>query len=114
MAQQEQVARLAADAAQLLLESGGEIYRVQQDVYKRQHLSDAFGHTVAEVEADEAPIDARIDILKFGTGSALSTAKTVAYTLDRFVDYFSQARPDAVLVLGDRYEICLLYTSRCV
>ena len=65
------------------------------------HLSDAFGHTVAEVEADEAPIDARIDILKFGTGSALSTAKTVAYTLDRFVDYFSQARPDAVLVLGD-------------
>lgn len=69
------------------------------------HLSDAFGHTVAEVEADDAPIDARIDILKFGTGSALSTAKTVAYTLDRFVDYFSQARPDAVLVLGDRYEI---------
>ena len=29
----------------------------------------------------------------------------MAYTLDQFVDYFSTHRPDAVLLLGDRYEI---------
>lgn len=40
MAQQEQVARLAADAAQLLLESGGEIYRVQQTI---EHIGRAYG-----------------------------------------------------------------------
>ena len=51
------------------------------------------------------PIAARIPILKFGTGSPLATARTVSYTMERFTDYFSQNRPDAVLVLGDRYEI---------
>lgn len=40
MAQQEQVARLAVDAAQLLLESGGEIYRVQQTI---EHIGKAYG-----------------------------------------------------------------------
>ncbi len=76
-----------------------------QVVVTGAHLSEAFGHTVDEVKADGAPIAACIDILKFGTGSALATAKTVAYTLDQFVEYFSAHRPDAVLVLGDRYEI---------
>lgn len=40
VAQQEQVARLAADAAQLLLENGGEIYRVQQTI---EHIGKAYG-----------------------------------------------------------------------
>lgn len=69
------------------------------------HLAEQFGNTVSEIEADEIPIDARIPILKFGTGSALATSKTVAYTLQKFTEYFSRRRPDAVLVLGDRYEI---------
>lgn len=69
------------------------------------HLAEQFGNTVSEIEADEIPIDARIPILKFGTGSALATSKTVAYTLQEFTEYFSRRRPDAVLVLGDRYEI---------
>lgn len=69
------------------------------------HLSAAFGMTVREIEADGLPIDARIDILKFGTGSAQATARTVQYALGAFLDYFSAARPDGVLVLGDRYEI---------
>ncbi len=69
------------------------------------HLAPQFGNTVSEIEADHLPIDARIPILKFGTGSALATSRTVAYTLEAFTDYFSTRRPDAVLVLGDRYEI---------
>lgn len=69
------------------------------------HLAPEFGNTVSEIEADGMPIAARIPILKFGTGSPLATARTVSYTMERFTDYFSQNRPDAVLVLGDRYEI---------
>ena len=69
------------------------------------HLAPEFGYTVSEIEADGMPIAARIPILKFGTGSPLATARTVSYTMERFTDYFGQNRPDAVLVLGDRYEI---------
>lgn len=40
LTQQEQVARLAADAAQLLLANGGEIYRAQQTI---EHIGAAYG-----------------------------------------------------------------------
>ena len=56
--------------------------------------------TVREIEADGVPIDARIPILKFGTGTALATAKTTAYALEQFIEYFTAHRPDMVLVLG--------------
>ncbi|PWL85755.1 MAG: UDP-N-acetylglucosamine 2-epimerase (hydrolyzing) [Oscillospiraceae bacterium] len=69
------------------------------------HLAQEFGMTVREIEADGVPIDARIPILKFGTGTALATAKTTAYALEQFIEYFTAHRPDMVLVLGDRYEI---------
>ncbi len=69
------------------------------------HLAAQFGNTVEEIERDGMPIDARIPILKFGTDSAAATAHTVGYAIDRFTDYFTARRPNAVLVLGDRYEI---------
>ena len=69
------------------------------------HLSAQFGNTVNEIEADGMPIDARIPILKFGVDSSLATARTVSYTMDRFTEYLHERRPDAMLVLGDRYEI---------
>ena len=69
------------------------------------HLSAQFGNTVGEIEADGMPIDARIPILKFGVDSSLATARTVSYTMECFTEYLSERRPDAMLVLGDRYEI---------
>ena len=68
------------------------------------HLAPEFGNTVQEIEADGVPIAARIPILKFGTGP-LATADTVAYTIQQFSRWFWEHKPDAVLVLGDRYEI---------
>ena len=69
------------------------------------HLAQEFGMTVREIEEDGVPIAARIPILKFGTGTALATARTTAYALEQFIEYFTAHRPDMVLVLGDRYEI---------
>lgn len=68
------------------------------------HLSAEYGHTVTEIEADELPIAARIDILKFGHGP-LALPQTVAYTINEFAAWFAANKPDGVLVLGDRYEI---------
>ncbi len=69
------------------------------------HLAPQFGETVREIEADGMPIAARIPILDYGTDTRLATAKTVPLAMERFIEYFEQNRPDAVLVLGDRYEI---------
>ncbi|MEG0911428.1 MAG: UDP-N-acetylglucosamine 2-epimerase, partial [Ruthenibacterium sp.] len=73
----------------------------------------AHGNTVAEIEQDGFEIAAKIDILKFDAmgENALVTAKAVAYTIDAFSTYFAQHRPDAVLVLGDRYEIFAVGTA---
>ena len=68
------------------------------------HLSDAYGKTVTEIEADGVPISARIDILKF-QDSPNPVVNTVSYTIMAFSDWFTTEKPDCVLVLGDRYEI---------
>lgn len=68
------------------------------------HLSDLYGNTVQEIEKDGIPIAHRVDILKFGSGT-LQTAETVAYTIQRFSELFAETKPDACMVLGDRYEI---------
>lgn len=68
------------------------------------HLAPEYGNTVSEIEADGVPIAARIPILKFGQGP-LATAQTVAYTIEQFSQWFARHKPNAVLVLGDRYEI---------
>ncbi len=69
------------------------------------HLAPQFGETVREIEADGVPIAARIPILRYGTDTPLAIARTVPYAMEQFTEYFSAHRPDAVLVLGDRYEI---------
>ncbi len=68
------------------------------------HLSDLYGNTVQEIEKDGIPITHRVDILKFGNGT-LQTAQTVAYTIQCFSSLFDQIKPDACMVLGDRYEM---------
>lgn len=80
------------------------------------HLSPAFGYTVAEVEASGLPIAARLPILPAAgvAGARQDTAHTVARTIDVFTDYFAAHRPDAVLVLGDRYEIFAAGAAACL
>ena len=68
------------------------------------HLAPEYGETVREIEADGLLISARVPILKFGSGQ-VATAHTAAYAMEQFTGLFSGHRPDAVLVLGDRYEI---------
>ena len=68
------------------------------------HLSHAFGNTIDEIHADGFLIDECIEILFDGdTPSAIS--KTMGMAIFEFANYFNRKKPDAVLVLGDRYEI---------
>ena len=77
------------------------------------HLSAELGNTVEEIEADGAPIAARLPILKF-SNDRLGVAHTVGYTVELFADHFSSHRPDAVLLLGDRYEIFAVASAAAV
>ena len=67
------------------------------------HLSPEFGFTYKEIEEDGVTIDKKIEILAKGdTGAAVS--QTMGNALIKFGEYFECERPDALLVLGDRYE----------
>lgn len=67
------------------------------------HLSPEFGLTYREIEKEGIEIDRKIEILlSSDTPSAIS--KSMGMALIGFADYFAERRPDALVVLGDRYE----------
>lgn len=68
------------------------------------HLSPEFGMTVNEIEADGIIVDKKIEIL-LSADSPRAVSKTMGLAMISFADYFAESRPDALLVLGDRYEV---------
>lgn len=68
------------------------------------HLAPEFGLTVGEIERDEMPIAARVDML-VSSDSPGAIAKSMALGLIGFSDAIERLKPDAMLVLGDRFEI---------
>ena len=73
------------------------------------HLSEEHGYTYCEIENDGVPVACKIPILS-GDNTSKGVSYTMANGLTRFAEYFSSDRPDALVVLGDRYEtlsICI-------
>ncbi|WP_046156667.1 UDP-N-acetylglucosamine 2-epimerase [Chromobacterium vaccinii] len=68
------------------------------------HLSPEFGLTVRDIERDGVPISARVDML-VSSDAPGGIAKSMALGLIGFSDAIERLRPDAMLVLGDRFEI---------
>lgn len=79
------------------------------------HLSQAYGETYKEIEEDGFVIDYQIPIL-VDADNACGVSKTMALAISGFADYFANRRPDALLVLGDRYEMlaiaCAAFNER--
>lgn len=74
------------------------------------HLCARFGNTVQEIEADGLPIAARLPIFEEENPNE-PVALTIARTITVFDGYFAAIRPDAVLLLGDRFEIFAVATA---
>lgn len=68
------------------------------------HLSEKFGETYKEIEADGIPITKKID-LNIIDDSPSSLSESTAIGLNSFGNFFNSSRPDLLLILGDRYEI---------
>lgn len=67
------------------------------------HLEEEYGMTVSFIEKDGFKIDARIPILSNGD-TAFDTSRSMANALIGFSEYFSENKPDCLVVLGDRFE----------
>lgn len=74
------------------------------------HLCARFGNTVQEIEADGLPIAVRLPIFEEENPNE-PVALTIARTITVFDGYFAAHRPDAVLLLGDRFEIFAVATA---
>jgi UDP-hydrolysing UDP-N-acetyl-D-glucosamine 2-epimerase len=68
------------------------------------HLSERLGLTVRLIEADGWPIAARIETLEPGD-DGVAIARGAGRAVRGFAEAFAQARPDLLLVLGDRVEM---------
>lgn len=67
------------------------------------HLSSEFGSTWREIESDGVSIDRKINILT-DSDTPVAITENMATAMKRFAVYFDEVKPDALLVLGDRYE----------
>lgn len=67
------------------------------------HLSPEFGMTINEIREDGVKVDKEIDIL-LSSDTPAAISKTMGLAMMGFADYFAECKPDALMVLGDRYE----------
>ena len=68
------------------------------------HLEDRFGRTVDEIRADGFSVDAEVPLAIAGDAD-LDIARAMSRALAGIADVLQRLQPDAVLLLGDRFEI---------
>jgi len=68
------------------------------------HLSPEFGSTIAEIERDGFPIQARIECL-LSSDSDTGMAKTIGLAILGLADALTAWRPHLLLLIADRYEM---------
>jgi len=68
------------------------------------HVSQEFGQTLREIEAQGVKIDSKIDMRLTGE-SGVANAKSVGVGLDGFADALAKLKPEVVILLGDRFEL---------
>ena len=77
------------------------------------HLSQEFGMTVKEIEADNLKVDKKIEIV-LSSDTPVALSKSMGLAMISFSEYFDECRPDALIVLGDRFEtlaVCAAATN---
>ena len=67
------------------------------------HLSPEFGCTFQQIEKDGFTIDEKIEIL-ISSDTAVGVAKSIGLGVLGFTDALSRLKPDALVILGDRFE----------
>lgn len=79
-------------------------------VVTAMHLAPQYGNTVNIIEQDGFEIAARIP-LTLNSENNQTIIHSMAECLDKFGEHFQQVKYDAVIVLGDRYEMLAVATA---
>lgn len=74
-----------------------------QLVVSAMHLSPEFGFTKTQIEQDGFTIDEEVEML-LSSDSEVGCAKSVGLGIIGFADSIRRLAPDAIVVLGDRFE----------
>lgn len=74
------------------------------------HLSSEFGLTYKEIEEDQIKIDKKIEIL-LDSDTSVAMSKVMGLAMISFAEYFESSKPDALMVLGDRYEMLAICSA---
>ncbi len=69
------------------------------------HLSPEFGCTVNEIEAEGYEVAERVEML-LSSDTPEGIAKSMGLGVTGFAQVFGRWRPDILIVLGDRFEMC--------
>lgn len=75
-----------------------------QLVVTGSHLSDQFGNTVDEIEADGYKIIAKVD-MNLMVDSKIGIANSMGICAIGISEVFAKIKPNIIVVLGDRYEL---------
>jgi UDP-hydrolysing UDP-N-acetyl-D-glucosamine 2-epimerase len=67
------------------------------------HLSPEFGETWQQIEQDGFDIDAKVEML-LSSNTPVGVAKSMGLGTIGFADALDRLRPDALVILGDRFE----------
>lgn len=77
------------------------------------HLSERFGYTYKEIEADGFVIDYKVS-MDINGDSAKDTVQSMAMAMNGFAEAYTQLCPDILVVLGDRYEILVAVSAALI
>lgn len=77
------------------------------------HLLDEYGHSADEIRADGFSIDAAVPMPLRGEGEA-ARVRAMAACMEGTADALERMRPDAIVVLGDRYEMLAVASAAAV
>lgn len=77
------------------------------------HLMARYGNSADEIRADGFGIDAAVPMDAEGTGEA-ARVRAMARCLDGTADALERLRPDAIVILGDRFEMLAVASAAAV
>ena len=69
------------------------------------HLSVNSGYTISEIKESGVPVSACLEIKHFDNNTKEGIAFQISDVIKKFAEYFSQKKPDILVVIGDRYEM---------
>lgn len=77
------------------------------------HLSPEFGNTYQQIENDGYLIDEKVEML-LSADTGTSVAKSMGVGMIGYADVLNRLQPDALVILGDRYEMLTVASTASV